>query len=84
MMNTATFTQKNEQALADALDAAKQGPLVLTDDTGPCHVLLSISDYERLISGKLNILDLLWMPGMVDVDFDPQRSSETARAADFS
>ena len=83
-MNTATLLKKNEQTLADAQNEAKSGPVVITDETGPSHVLLSITDYERLISGKLNILELLWMPGMVDVDFDPQRSSETARSADFS
>lgn len=80
-MNTATFTKKNEQTLAEAQNEAANGPVVLTDETGPSHVLLSIADYERLISGKLNILELLWMPGMVDIDFDPQRSSETAEGA---
>ncbi len=80
-MNTATFTKKNEQTLAEAQNEATNGPVVLTDETGPSHVLLSIADYERLISGKLNILELLWMPGMVDIDFDPQRSSETAEGA---
>lgn len=83
-MNTATLTQKNKQTLADAENDPTSGPVVLRDENGPSHVLLSIADYERLISGKLNILELLWMPGMMDVDFNPQRSSETARAADFS
>jgi hypothetical protein len=83
-MNTATLTQNNEQTLLDIQNKANSAPVVLTDETGPSHVILSIADYKRLISGKLSIVDLLWMPGMVDVDFDPQRSSETARAADFS
>jgi hypothetical protein len=83
-MNTATLTKKNEQTLAEAQNDATSGPVILRDECGPSHVLLNIADYERLISGKLNILELLWMPGMIDVDFDPQRSNETARAADFS
>lgn len=84
-MITATLTdRKNHRTLREIQNEAEEGPVVITDENGPSHVLLSIADYERLISGKLNIVEMLWMPGMVDIDFDPQRSAETARPADFS
>lgn len=84
-MITATLTdRKNDRTLLEIQKEADNGPVVITDENGPSHVLLSIADYERLISGKRNIVEMLWMPGMMNIDFDPQRSAETARPADFS
>ncbi|OEZ55373.1 hypothetical protein [Duganella sp. HH105] len=84
-MTTATLpSRKTDLSLAEALQEAERGPFIIAGECGPSHVLLTIADYERLISGKLNLVEMLWMPGMEDIDFDPQRSTETVRPADFS
>jgi len=84
-MTTATLPGKtSELSLAQAQKKAEHEPFVIFGENGPSHILLSIADYKRLISGKLNIVEMLWMPDMADIDFDPQRSTETVRPADFS
>jgi len=71
-MTAATLpSKKNERTLAEAQEDANGGPVFLTGEYGLSHVLMTIADYERLISGKLNIVEMLWMPGMADIDFDP-------------
>ena len=62
---------KNEQTLTEAQEDANGGLVFLIGEYGPSHVLMTIADYERLICAKLNIVEMLWMPGMVDIDFDP-------------
>jgi PHD/YefM family antitoxin component YafN of YafNO toxin-antitoxin module len=76
--------RKSEPNLADLLVQSAEGPVLLSSEQRPSHVLMTIADYERIISGKLNIVEKLWMPGMSDIDFDPLRSNESAPAADFS
>lgn len=68
MTAAALSSRKDEQTLAEAQAAAKNGPLFMTDEYGLSHVLMTIADYERLIRGKLNIVEMLWMPGMADID----------------
>lgn len=83
-MTAATLAdRKIELSLAEAQVQAEHAPFVITGENGASHVLLNIADYQRLISGRLNIVEMLWMPGMADIDFSPQRSSETSRPADF-
>lgn len=84
MTTTTLPSRKTDLSLAEVLQEAEHRPFIIDSECGPSHVLLTIADYERLISGKLNIVEMLWMPGMADIDFDPQRSTETARPADFS
>ena len=85
-MSTAAL--KNDDTELTTLEAAKEAarlaPLVLSDETGLSHVLLRITDYERLLQGKLNIVEMLWMPGMVDIDFEPQREMGSMRPVDLS
>ena len=71
-MTAATLpSKKNERTLAEAQEDANDGAVFLTGEYGLSHVLMTIADYERLIRGKLNIVEMLWMPGMADIDFDP-------------
>ena len=50
--------------------AAQQGPVFITEDGKPTHVLLTIEDYRKLIGGQPQIADLLAMPHGSDVEFD--------------
>ncbi|QJD89361.1 type II toxin-antitoxin system Phd/YefM family antitoxin [Duganella dendranthematis] len=85
-MATATLpSRKIDPNLPDLLlEECSDGPVFLSDEHGPSHVLMTIADYERIISGKLNIIEMLWMPGMPDIDFDPVRSIESVPPADLS
>lgn len=48
------------------------------------HVLLSIEEYQRITGKRRSIVDALSMPGLADLEFDPPRSRDLARGADFS
>ena len=47
-------------------------------------MLLSIDDYRKLSGGSLSIVDLLGMPGVEDIEFDPPRLGDVHRPADLS
>lgn len=76
--------RKSEPNLADLLVQSAEGAVLLSSEQRPSHVLMTIADYERINSGKLNIVEKLWMPDMPDIDFDPVRSNESSPVADFS
>jgi len=50
---------------------AQNGPVFITDRGKPRHVLLSIEEYEKLTGHEETIVDLLAMPEVVDIDFEP-------------
>ena len=68
-----------------AKKAALHGPVFITDRGRPKHVLLSIEDYRQLTNCQSSIIDLLAMPGEVEIDFEPVcLSGPLYKAADFS
>jgi hypothetical protein len=50
--------------------AAQKGPVFITEDDKPTHVLLTIEAYRKLIGGQPRIADLLAMPHGSAVEFD--------------
>lgn len=58
--------------------------MFITDRGRPAHVLLSIEEYQKLKDGTVSIIDMLAMPGIEDVEFEPVRAGELYHAADFS
>lgn len=66
------------------LHAADQGPVFITDQGRASCVLLSIDHYRRLSGTDRSIADLLAMPGVEDIDFEPPQLQDIARAADLS
>ncbi|WP_224770954.1 type II toxin-antitoxin system Phd/YefM family antitoxin [Pseudomonas sp. FEN] len=50
----------------------------------PAHVLLSVEEYQRLAGGNTSIIDVLAMPGVEDIAFDPPRAVIHQRPADLS
>lgn len=70
--------------ISDATNAAAKGPVFITEQGRTTHVLLKFSDYQRLIREHRNMAELLSVPDMADIDFDPTRSRETPTPADFS
>jgi hypothetical protein len=45
---------------------------------------MSIAHYQRLAGGQPKIGELLSMPGLADIEFDPPKLSDLAQAADLS
>ncbi|MEM9797712.1 MAG: type II toxin-antitoxin system Phd/YefM family antitoxin [Pseudomonadota bacterium] len=81
-MTTLTSRELN-QDVGRAKRAARSGPVVITDRGRPAHVLLTIEDYRRLRGQGHNLADALAMPGLSDIDFDPQPVSLKAKDVDL-
>ena len=85
MTITSLTSRQFHQDASKAKEAAKAGPVFITDRGRPAHVLLTIEAYQKLASGgSANIIDLLAMPGIEDLDFYPPRASIVCRPADLS
>lgn len=75
------FNQDVSKAKRDALT----GPVFITDRGHTAHVLLSIDDYQKITEKKQSIVELLAMPDVADVDFEPYRlDKELYKPADLS
>ncbi|MCY4478240.1 MAG: type II toxin-antitoxin system prevent-host-death family antitoxin [Gammaproteobacteria bacterium] len=84
-MTVTTVTSRElNRDVARAKRAAKAGPVFITDRGRPAHVLLSIEDYRRLAGERRSLLDVLSMPGLADIDFEPPRAAIESRAAELS
>jgi hypothetical protein len=47
-------------------------------------VLINIEEYQRLTKQRRSVADSLAMPGVSDIDFEPERLALETRPADFS
>lgn len=63
--------------------AAKEGPVFMSDGGRLTHVLLTIEDYQKLVS-TLNIVNMLATPDSADLSLDVPRCQGFSRAADLS
>ena len=89
MTITTLSSREFNQDSGKAKKAAKKGPVIITDRGKPAHVLLSIEDYQMLCGQHQNevggnIVDLLALPGSVDIEFDPPRAGQLYRPAGLS
>jgi prevent-host-death family protein len=84
MTITTISSRELNQDVTRAKKAAKNGPVFITDRGKPAHVLLSIEEYQRLTKQRRNIADSLAMPGVEDIEFEPQRITIETRPADFT
>jgi prevent-host-death family protein len=82
---TTLSSREFNQDTGRAKKAARKGPVFITDRGRPAHVLLSIREYQKITKKHGSILDMLAMPGVGDIDFEPPRlSGKLFRPADFS
>jgi prevent-host-death family protein len=85
MTVTTLSSREFNQDSGGAKRVASMGPVFITDRGRPAHVLMTIEDYRKLVGGGASIVDLLAMPGDVDVEFEPTRlHGSLSRAADMS
>ena len=81
---TTVSSREFNQDASGAKRAASKGPVIITDRGRPAHVLLTIEAYQKLTPKAASIAELLAMPGVADVAFEPPRVGRMARAADLS
>ncbi|MDO9365383.1 MAG: type II toxin-antitoxin system Phd/YefM family antitoxin [Methylotenera sp.] len=84
MTITTLSSRELNQDVTRAKKATKRGPVFITDRGKPAHVLLSIEEYQQLTKQRRSIADSLAMPGIENIEFDPQRVIIETRPADFS
>jgi prevent-host-death family protein len=71
-ITTISSRQFNQDA-SHAKKAARDGPVFITDRGRPAHVLLTIEEYQKITGASASIVDLLAMPGVDEIDFEPPR-----------
>ncbi|OGT36068.1 MAG: prevent-host-death protein [Gammaproteobacteria bacterium RIFCSPHIGHO2_12_FULL_37_14] len=84
MAITTVTSREFNQDVSKIKRAALNGPVFITDRGHPAHVLLAIDDYEKLTAVKKNIIDLLAMPDVADIEFEPAKlNKKIYRPEDF-
>ena len=71
-MSSREFNQDVGRAKRDALDE----PVVVTDRGRPTHVLMNFETFKRISGEAETIIDLLAMPGSVELDIDTVESGD--------
>ncbi|TQS43796.1 type II toxin-antitoxin system Phd/YefM family antitoxin [Cryptosporangium phraense] len=85
-MAITTFSSREfNQDTGRAKNAARNGPVFITDRGRPAYVLLTFGVYQRLTGSQDSIVDLLGSPvDEADIEFDTTPSRDVARPADLS
>ena len=84
MTITTLSSRELNQDVTRAKKATQSGPVFITDRGKPAHVLLSFEDYQRLTQQRRNIADVLAMPGVAEIEFDPPRAALGVVPAELS
>jgi prevent-host-death family protein len=84
MTMTKISSRELNQDISGAKNAAKNGPVIITDRGRPAHVLLTFEEYRRITGGGRKIADLLAMPGVEDAELEIPGRDELPRPADLS
>ena len=84
-MAITTFSSRQfNQDASKAKKVAKAGPVFITDRGRPAHVLLTIEEYQKMTGSPVSIIDMLAMPGVEEIEFEPARAGKLSRPADLS
>lgn len=85
MTITTLSSREFNQDASRAKKAAQSGPVFITDRGRPAHVLLTIEEYQRVTRSRESIVDLLAMPDVAEIDFEPPRlGGDLYRPVDLS
>ncbi len=85
MTITTLSSREFNQDTSRAKKAAKSGPVFITDRGRPAHVLLTMEEYQRVTRSQASMVDMLAMPSVADIDFEPPKLSDKLyRPADLS
>lgn len=80
---TSLSSREFNQDIGRAKKAARQGPVIITDRGEPAHVLLTIEEYQRLTRSREKLSERLAMPGLADIEFEPQSAKIGVKEADL-
>lgn len=83
-MVTTQSSREFNQDIGKAKKVARQGPVFITNRGRYTHVLLSFEEYQRITGKQPTVADLLAMPGIEDIEFEPPRMPDYPRPADLS
>jgi len=81
---TTLSSREFNQNTSGAKKAAHERPVFITDRGRQAYVPLKIEEYRRLGAGGPSIIELLAMPGVADIDFEPPRIDLVSKPADFT
>ncbi len=85
MLTTTISSREFNHNVSAAKRASDRGPVFITDCGEPACVLLSIDQYRRLHYRHRTIGELLAMPEVADIEFEPGREGiGEPRIPDFS
>ena len=76
-------SRKFNQSVNDSKKLSQTGPLLITEDGRPSHVLLTYENYQRLSGVKGSVVDLLALPGAEDIDLSIPTMKVFPISADF-
>lgn len=83
MAITTLSSREFNQDTGRAKNAARRGPVFITDRGRPAHVLLTFEDYEKLAGRERSLVEQLGSPeGVEDVELVVPRLPDIARPAD--
>ena len=73
-MTITTFSSREfNQDVSKAKRATANGPVFITDRGHVAHVLLAVEEYQKITEKKESIVELLAMPDVTIIDFEPPR-----------
>jgi prevent-host-death family protein len=86
MLITVTTITSSEfnQGSSEAIRTANNGPVFITDQGRPAHVLMTYEHYQRITEQRRNIADSLALPGIADIEFEPARVTIETPPVDLS
>ncbi|MFT4624492.1 MAG: prevent-host-death family protein [Myxococcota bacterium] len=84
MAITTLTSREFNQNISKAKRATREGPVIITDRGNPAHVLITIEQYRELTTQQESVIDLLAMPGVEDINFEPPRVGHVSRTVDLA
>lgn len=84
-MSITTLSSRHlSRAIGLAKEAAKLGPVIITDRGKPSHVLVTYDEYRRLVGNPHSLVEALAMPELSETHFEPHRAQIVTRNVDLS
>lgn len=85
MTITTVSSREFNQDTSRAKQAARHGPVFITDRGRPAHVLITIEEYQKLTGGPMTLAEALGQPEAGDFEFNPPKIKRPlTKAVDLS
>lgn len=85
MAITTLSSREFNQDTSRAKQAARNGPVFITDRGRPAHVLITIEEYQRITGDPMTLADALAQRDVSDFEFNPPKiKGPLSKPADLS